>query len=123
MKTFLRLLVSCAILLSALALAAFAGQEGTPPSAFRTEISIQTASAGVYVLSARVTDLDSANVLAVPSLKVPANEEASAETTIPGGVISFTGKVDPAVHIATYTLQVKRGAKVISEHTASVALQ
>lgn len=122
MKTFLRLLVSCAILLSALALAAFAGQEGTP-SAFRTEISIQTASAGVYVLSARVTDLDSANVLAVPSLKVPANEEASAESTIPGGVISFIGKVDPVVHMATYRLQVKRGAKVISEHTASVALQ
>jgi hypothetical protein len=122
MKTPTRLLVSCALLLCALALTAFAGEEPTP-SAFRTEVSIQTASAGVYVLSARVTDLDSGNVLGVPSLKVPANEEANAESTVPGGVISFTGKVDPALHTATYRLQVKRGAKVVSEHTASVAVQ
>ncbi|HWN43405.1 MAG TPA: hypothetical protein VNW71_14350 [Thermoanaerobaculia bacterium] len=105
-----------------MALAAFSGQEPVP-SAFRTEVSIQTASAGVYVLSARVADLDSGKILAVPSLKVPANEEASAESTIPGGVISFTGKIDPAVHSATYSIQVKRGAKVISEHSAGVALQ
>lgn len=122
MKTLIRLLVSCGILSCALALAAFAGQEPAP-SAFRTEVSIQTASAGVYVLSARVTDLDSGKVLAVPTLKVPANEEANAESTVPGGVISFTGKVDSALHTATYQLQVKRGAKVVSEHAASVAVQ
>jgi len=122
MKTPIRLLLSVGILLCALALAAFSGQEPVP-SAFRTEVSIQTASAGVYVLSARVADLDSGKILAVPSLKVPANEEASAESTIPGGVISFTGKIDPAVHSATYSIQVKRGAKVISEHSAGVALQ
>jgi len=70
-----------------------------------------------------VTDLDSGKVLAVPSLKVPANEEASAESTVPSGLIAFTGKIDPALHVATYSIQVKRGAKVISEHSANVALQ
>jgi hypothetical protein len=122
MRIPIRPLVFCGILLCALALAASAGQEPIP-SAFRTEVSVQTASAGVFVLAARVTDLDSGKVLAVPSLKVPANEEASAESTIPGGVISFTGKIDPALHTATYSIQVKRGAKLISEHAASVALQ
>ncbi|MFL6294160.1 MAG: hypothetical protein ACJ759_24965 [Thermoanaerobaculia bacterium] len=122
MKSPIRLLVSCGILLSALALAAFSGKEPIP-SAFRTEVSIQTASAGVYVLSARVTDLDTGTVLAAPSLKVPANEDANAESTVPGGTISFTGKVDPTLHTATYRVEVKRGDKVVSSHSASVALQ
>lgn len=121
-KMSFRLLVSCGILLCALAVAAFAGQEPTP-SAFRTEVSIQTASAGAYVLSARVTDLASGAVLAAPSLKVPANEEASSESTVPGGSISLTGKVDPGLHTATYTVRVMHGNKVVAEHSASVAVQ
>lgn len=122
MKTSSRLLVSCGILLCALVLAAFAGQEHTPP-AFRTEVSVQPASAGAYLLSARLTDLDSGSVLAAPSVKVPANEEANAESTLPGGSVSFTGKVDSSHHTATYTVRVKRGGKVVSEHSASVAIQ
>lgn len=120
MKTSFRLLIPCGVLLCALTLAAFAKQEPTP---FRTEVSIQTASAGVYVLSARVTDLSSGAVLAVPSLKVPANEEASSESTVPGGSISLTGKVDPGLHTATYTVRVMHGSKVVAEHSASVAVQ
>jgi len=122
MKTSIRFLVSCGILLCGLALAAFAAQEPTP-SAFRTEVSVQTAPAGAYLLSARVTDLASGTVLAAPSLKVPANEEASSESTVPGGLISLTGKVDPGLHTATYTVRVMRGSKVVAEHSASVAVQ
>ena len=122
MKTSIRLLVSCGILLCALVLAAFSAQE-TAPSNFRTEVSIQPASAGAYLLSARLTDLGSGEVVAAPSLKVPANEEAGADSTLPGGSISFTGKVDPAVHTATYTVRVTRGGKVVSEHSATVAVQ
>lgn len=122
MKMSTRLLVSCGILLCALVLAAFAGQEHAP-SAFRTEVSVQPASAGAYLLSARLTDLDSGSILASPSVKVPANEEASAESTLPGGSVSFTGKVDSSLHKATYTVRVTRGGKVVSEHSASVAVQ
>lgn len=122
MKTSIRLLISCGILLCALALAAFAGQEPAP-SAFRTEVGIQTVSAGAYVLSAQVMDLASGAVLAAPSLKVPANEEASAESTVPGGSVSLTGKVEPGLHTATYTVRVMHGSKVVAEHSASVAVQ
>lgn len=122
MKTSIRLLVSCGILLCALALAAFAAQEPNP-STFRTEVSIQTASAGAYLLSARVTDLASGAVLAAPSLKLPANEEASSESTVPGGSISLTGKVDSGLHTATYTVRVMHGSRVVAEHSASVAVQ
>lgn len=122
MKTSSRILVSCGILLCALVLAAFAGQEPVP-SNFRTEVSIQPASAGAYLLSARLTDLDSGKVLAAPSLKVPANEEASADSTLPGGSVSFTGKIDPGLHTATYTVRMTRGSKVVSEHSATVAVQ
>lgn len=122
MKTSIRFLVSCGILLCGLALAAFAAQDPTP-SAFRTEVSIQTASAGAYLLSARVTDLASGTVLAVPSLKVPANEEASSESIVPGGSISLTGKIDPGLHTATYTVRVMHGSQMVAEHSASVAVQ
>lgn len=123
MKTTTRLLISCGILLCALLLAAFAGQEQQALSAIRTEVSVQSVSAGAYLLSARLTDLDSGKVLAAPSVKVPANEEASAESTLPGGSVSFTGKVDPALHSATYTVRLTRGGRVVSEHSASVAVQ
>lgn len=122
MKTSSRILVSCGILLCALVLAAFAAQEPAP-SNFRTEVSIQPASAGAYLLSARLTDLGSGKVLAAPSIKVPANEEANADSTLPGGSVSFTGKVDSGLHKATYTVRVTHEGKVVSEHSATVAIQ
>ena len=91
MKTSVRLFVSCGILLCALALAAFAKQEPAP-SDFRSEVSIQPASADAYLLTAKLTDLGS-------------------------------GKVDPALHTATYTVRVTREGRVASEHSASVAVQ
>src|SRR5687768_17255523 len=118
----LRLFVSCGALLLCLALAAYAGPEASP-SSLRTEVDVQSESPGVFLLSARVTDLASGDVVAAPSLRVPATEEANTESTLPGGSITFTGKVDPALHKATYTVRVLRGDKVISEHSASVAVQ
>lgn len=124
MKLPTRVLVQCGILLCVLALAAFAGQD-PGSSALRTEVHVQRASEGVFVLAARVTDLASGNVLAMPTLKVPAGQEASAESTLEGGKaqVHFSGKVDPAHHTATYSVRLEREGKVLSEHAAAVALQ
>ena len=123
MKLSTRVLVQCGILLCVLALAAFAGQEPTP-AAIRTEVHVQPVSTGVFALSARVTDLTSGDVLAVPTLKVPAGQEANAESRLEGGkaLVNFSGRVDPATQTATYSVRLEREGKVISEHTASVAL-
>lgn len=124
MKLPARVLVQCGILLCVLALAAFAGQEPAP-SALRTEVHVQRVSEGVFLLAARVTDLASGDVLAAPSLKVPAGEEGKAESALDGGktLVGFSGKVDPATHTATYSVRLEREGKVLSEHSASVALQ
>ena len=86
---------------------------------------MQRAAPGVFVLAARVTDLGSGEVLAMPTLKAPAGEEASAESTVQGAgtVVKFTGKVEASNQAATYTVRVERSGKVISEHSATLALQ
>lgn len=124
MKLSLRFLVFCVFVLSCLSLAAFADRK-PDPSSFRTEVSVQRAAPGVFVLAARVTDLASGEVLAMPTLKAPAGEEANAESTVQGAgtVVKFTGKVGASNQAATYIVRVERSGKVISEHSATLALQ
>ena len=88
------------------------------------DISIEPAGENVFLLKAKVTDLASGKVVAGPALKMPAGQPASTETSVQatGDVISLTASVDGATRTATYSVVAKRGAKVISEHSARVAL-
>ncbi|HYN22501.1 MAG TPA: hypothetical protein VE078_16195 [Thermoanaerobaculia bacterium] len=124
MKKSVRLLVFCLFVLSCLSLAAFADREAAPAN-YRTEVSVQRATQGAFVLAARVTDLGSGKVLAMPTVKTPAGEEANAESTDldSGTVIKFSGKVDSSNQTATYTVRVERTGKVVTEHSATLALQ
>ncbi len=88
------------------------------------DITIEPAGENVFLLKAKVTDLASGQVVAGPALKMPAGQPASTETSVQatGDVISLTASVDGTTRTATYSVVAKRGAKVISEHSARVAL-
>ena len=90
---------------------------------YSTEISIQPSGANVFLLRAKVKDLASGEVLAGPSLKMPAGEAANTESTLPDDTnVSLSATVDSAKHSATYSVTLKKGNRVLSSHSANVAL-
>jgi hypothetical protein len=101
-----------------------AADPASAPASYGTEISIEPAGENVFLLKAKVTDLASGQVVAGPALKMPAGQPVSTETTVQGtgDTFSLTASVDGATRTATYSVVAKRGGKVISEHTASIAL-
>lgn len=93
-------------------------------SAYSTEVSIQPAGEGVFVLKAKVKDLSSGEIVAGPMVKMPAGETAKTESTLSDSdtIVTLSANIDAAKHSATYTVTVRRGKSVVSEHSASVAL-
>ncbi|PYQ65393.1 MAG: hypothetical protein DMF53_05640 [Acidobacteria bacterium] len=112
---FLLLIVFAALLV---------GAAGERPATYSTEVSIQPNGDNVYVLKAKVKDAVSGEVLAGPILKMPAGQTATAESTLSDSdtVVSLSANVDGGKRLASYTITVKRGNRVVSEHTANVAL-
>jgi hypothetical protein len=55
---------------------------------------------------------------------MPAGQTATAETTLSDSdtVISLSANVDGGKRSASYTVMVKRGNRIVSEHTANIAL-
>jgi hypothetical protein len=94
------------------------------PAAYSTEVSIQPSGEGIFLLKAKVKDLASGEVVAGPMVKMPAGETAKTESTLSGSdtVITLSANIDAAKHSATYTVTVKSGKNVVSEHSANVAL-
>lgn len=115
-------------LLPFLLLIAFAavlmGAVGEKPASYSTEVAIQPNGDNAFVLRTKVKDAVSGEVLAGPTLKMPAGQTATAETTLSdsGVVISLSANVDGGKRSASYTVTVKRGNQVVSEHTANIAL-
>lgn len=123
MSKVLRLLLALALVVTTAGFLLAQEPVSAPPS-YGVEISIEPAGADVFLLKAKVTDLGSGRVVAGPALKMPAGQPASTETSIQatGDVISLTASVDGATKTATYSVTAKRGTKVVSEHSARVAL-
>ena len=115
-------------LLPFLLLIAFAavlmGAAGEKPATYSTEVAIQPGGDNIFVLKAKIKDAVSGEVLAGPTLKMPEGQTATVETTLPESdtVISLSAKVDEGKRSASYTVTVKRGNQIVSEHTASLAL-
>jgi hypothetical protein len=115
-------------LLPFLLLIAFAavlvGATGEKPATYSTEVAIQPNGGNTFVLRAKVKDAVSGEVLAGPTLKMPAGQTATAETTLTDSdtVISLSANVDGEKRSAIYTVTVKRGNQIVSEHTANIAL-
>jgi hypothetical protein len=118
----LRFLSITALLIAALPLLGSA--TGAPKApAYGTEITIQPSGAGAFVLRAKVTDLASGQVIAGPSLKAPVGEASKTESTLEDGtIVVLSATVDNAKHSATYSVVVKKGGTVVSEHAANLAL-
>lgn len=112
-----------ALVLIALA-AILVGAAPAKPTAFSTDVAIQPGANNTFILKAKVKDAGTGEVLAGPVLKMPAGQTANAETSLEDSdvVVSLSANVDGGKHAATYTVTVKRGKQVVSEHTASLSL-
>ncbi len=104
--------------------AVLVGAAGEKPAAYSTEVAIHPNGDNTFVLRATVKDVVSGEVLAGPTLKMPAGQPAKAETTLSDSdtVISLSANVDGGKRSASYTVTVKRGNQIVSEHIASIAL-
>jgi hypothetical protein len=111
------------LLLIALA-ALLVGATGEKPATYSTEVAIQPSGDNAFVLKARVKDAVSGEVLAGPTLKMPTGQTATAESTLSDSdtVITLSAKVDGGKRSATYTVTVKHGSQIVSEHVASITL-
>ncbi len=83
-----------------------------------------TAEPGVYLVSAKVSDLATDKILATPELRVvagaaPATFELGIDPVV---VIKFVVSVAADGRSAEYTSEVRRNRKVESAHSATLAL-
>jgi hypothetical protein len=87
-------------------------------------VSIQPGTDNTFLLRAKVKDAATGEIVAGPGIKLATGQTANAETTLEDSstVISLRATADGAKHTANYTVTVKRGNKVISEHSASLSL-
>lgn len=122
MRGLLQICLALAILVCGAVLLAAAPQPAA--TVFSTDVSVQPGPDGSYLLRAKVADADSGEVLAGPGLKLPAGQSASTESTLEDSetVVSLNAAIDGANHSATYTVKVTRGKKLLSSHSARVAL-
>jgi hypothetical protein len=121
-RKMLAILSPCLILL---AFAAFLGAAAPEkPASYSTEVSIQPGPNGTFLLRAKVKDAGTGEIVAGPGIKLPPGQTANAETTLDDSstVVSLSASVDGSKHTANYTVSVKRGNKVVSEHSASLSL-
>jgi hypothetical protein len=121
-KKTLAVLLPCLILL---AFAAFLGAAAPEkPASYSTEVSIQPGPNNTFLLRAKVKDAATGEIVAGPGIKLPAGQAANTETTLEDSstVVSLSATADGAKHTANYTVTVKRGNKVVSEHSATLSL-
>lgn len=121
-RTILKLIGPLALVLVCFAVVAAAGTDHAEKG-YSTEISIRPNGDNAFLLRATVKDLASGEVLAAPSVKMPAGEAASAESTLPDDTkVSLSAMVDAAKHSATYSVTLKKGTRVVSSHSANIVL-
>jgi hypothetical protein len=122
MKRF-SILGSLTLLVCCLAWIGSANGSNAAPTLYSTEVSIEPAGETTFLLRAVVKDASSGEVLAGPSVKMPAGETANAESTLPeGGTVQLTATVESGKRSAKYSVVVKQGDHVLSQHSAKVAL-
>jgi hypothetical protein len=95
-------------------------------AAFGTDVQIGPSgkTQGGFSIRVKVTDLTSGNIVAAPGLLIPAGETGEAKSDLPDqSVVTVSAKVDPAGHMATYSIALRRGEQVLSSHTAKVSVQ
>jgi hypothetical protein len=92
-------------------------------SAYSTSVAIEPLGASGFVLKAQVKDVSTGTTLVAPTLKLPSAESGHTETTLQSGeTVALAATIDGGSRTATYTVTVKRGGRLLAEHSAKVAL-
>ncbi len=122
MKLFSKMLVAAALLvLPFMLLGAEAGD--SVPTSYSTQVSVEPLGTTGFVLKAEVKNSATGQVVAGPALKLPAGEAGDTETTLATGeTVLLTATLGGASRSANYTLTVKRGDVLLSEHSAKINL-
>lgn len=123
MKTAFRLALALIVPFAFATILVATTPEKRSPS-FSTEVSVQSGgTAESYVVKVRVKDLQAGEVVAGASLKTAPGRPVSAES-IPEGsdmVVAMSALVE-GPHKIAYTVSVKIGGKVVSEHLGNIQL-
>jgi hypothetical protein len=111
-------------LLALLVVAMGAAKAGSSaPPAYSTSVAIEPLGASGFVLKAQVKDVSSGAVLAAPTLKLPSAETGKTETTLDSGeTVVLSATLDGGSRTAVYAVTVRRGGRLLAEHSAKVAL-
>ncbi len=122
MKLFSKLLVAAALLVLPFML--LGAEAGDPvPTSYSTQVSVEPIGTAGFVLKAEVKNSATGQVVAAPALKLPAGEAGDAETTLATGeTVLLTATLGGASRSANYTLTLKRGDVLLSEHSAKISL-
>lgn len=96
-----------------------------PELRFSTEVSLEPAKDGAFQLRAKVTDLESGEVLAGPGLKLAANQPGEASSTLKemGLAVLLKANIDSEGPSAVYSVEVKRAELILAQHSAKIALK
>jgi hypothetical protein len=116
--------LACTALLLLVALFAmgFANPAPPGPAAFSTQVTVEPIAGG-FALKAQVKDVASKTVIAGAMLKLPPGEAGDTETTLETGEkVLLSATIDGANKTAVYSVTIKRGEAVLSEHSARVSL-
>jgi hypothetical protein len=114
-------------LLAAVAVVWIAAAPAALPQApaFATDVQIEPSGKphGGFSIRVKVTNLSSGAVVAAPHLLVPAGENGETQSDLPDqSAVTVSAKVDAPGHVATYSIALKKGKRVLSSHTANINL-
>lgn len=113
----------CSILLLLVSFSMLSAEAVKPaPANYSTLVSVEPMTGG-FTLKAQVKDIASGQVVAGAMLKLPSGEAGDTETTLETGEkVVLRATIDGASKTADYSVTVKRGETLLSEHSAKVAL-
>jgi molybdopterin-binding protein len=111
------------IVLLLLSVALFSAEAGNPvPASYSTQVTVEPVSGG-FALKAQVKDISSGQVVAGAMLKLPSGEAGDTETTLETGErVVLSATIDGSSKTANYSVTIKSGETLLSEHSARVAL-
>jgi len=111
------------IILLLLSVALFSAEAGNPtPASYSTQVNVEPISGG-FALKAQVKDIASGQIVAAATVKLPSGETGNTETTLETGeIVVLSATIDGTSKTADYSITVKRGETLLSEHSAKVAL-
>lgn len=109
------------LLVSATALIGVAHSEA-PGQSYSTSVSIEPSGPGVFLLHAEVTNA-AGEVIAGPSLRMPAGETAETTLTFPDAtVVLLSATIQEVSQTASYSITIRKKGQILARHDAKIVL-